>query len=122
MITKQFEMFYFDDHTFIALCRQLERELKSLKEWSADSLTDLRLAYEKFELFLSVYFRSKGRDDIDYKLEVRTEIAMALNVLSESTDDENVTPEYRKEKFTEARDNLIRVLEDLLYQIRIVTI
>ena len=115
-------MFYFDDHTFVALCRQLEGELKSFKEWSQESLIDLRLAYEKFELFLAVYFQSKGRDDIDYKSEIRTEIAMALNELSVSTDEENVTLDYRKEKFTEARENLVRVIEDLLYQIRIVTI
>lgn len=122
MIAKQFEMFYFDDRTFIALCRQLERELKGLKEWSADNLMDLRLAYEKFELFLAVYFKSKVRDDIDYKQEVRMDIAMTLNLLSESMEDETVTSEYRKEKFSEARDHLIRVIEDLLYQIRIVTI
>ncbi len=119
MKTKQFEMFYFDDQTFIALCRGLERDIKNLKEWSAHNFTELRLAYEKFELFLAVYYQSKGRDDLDDKPEIRESIAMDLSMPLESG--ENVTPEYRREKFLEAREQLLKVLEDLLFQIRIVT-
>lgn len=115
-------MFYFDDHTFIALCRQLERELKGLKEWSQDHFVELRLAYEKFELFLAVYLRSKAREDIDYKSEVRESIALDLNELLMSGDDETINSGFRKERFTDAREKLLKVIEDILYQIRIVTI
>jgi hypothetical protein len=121
MKTKPFEMFYFDDQTFIALCRSVEQEVKGLKDASGHNFTELRLAYEKFELFLTVYYRSKGRDDIDYKTEMRESIAMDLNLPVESAE-ENVTAEYRREKFLEAREKLVKVMEDILYQIRVVTI
>lgn len=121
MKTKQFEMFYFDDQTFIGLCRGLEREIKSLKEWSSENFAELRLAYEKFELFLTVYFQSKGRDDLDYKEEIRETIAMDLSLPVEAADTEKVTAEYRREKFLDAREKLLKVIEDLLFQIRIVT-
>lgn len=47
-------MFYFDDKTFISLCKQLRKELDILGEYSFDNAHDLRLAYQKFELFLTV--------------------------------------------------------------------
>ena len=121
MKTKQFEMFYFDDQTFIALCRSLEREIRSLKDWSSENFAELRLAYEKFELFLAVYFQSTSRQELDYKTETRESIAMDLSLPVGAGDSDHVTAEYRREQFLDAREKLLRVIEDLLFQIRIVT-
>ena len=122
MDAKKFEMFYFDDRTFIALCWQLEKELKGLKEWSGENAYDFRLVYQKFELFLAVYLQSKGRDDIDYKPDIRRQIAEDINWAVESEVSENVTSDFRSEKFSEAKTKLHKVMEDIIYQIRVVTI
>ncbi|HEY1025261.1 MAG TPA: hypothetical protein VGE26_08875 [Sphingobacteriaceae bacterium] len=122
MEAKPVQMFYFDDRTFITLCRQLERELKDLHDWSADQAFDLRLAYEKFELFLSVYLQSKGREEIDYKTGVRAEIASDVNFAIESQATSGITEEFQREKFHDAKEKLHKVIEDVIYQIRLVTI
>jgi hypothetical protein len=117
MITKEFEMFYFDDKTFIALCKQLERELKLMLTYTHDNAHDLRLAYQKFELFLTVYHHSRKREDIDYKTDSRIEIAGELNQMSEAFDETIINDDYRSEHFLNAKEKLERVMEDLIYQI-----
>ncbi|MBC7913755.1 MAG: hypothetical protein H7Y07_06490 [Pyrinomonadaceae bacterium] len=117
MVTKEFEMFYFDDKTFINLCKQLEKEIKTLTLFTSDNANDLRLAYQKFELFLSVYHHSRKRDDIDYKTETRMEIAAELNQLIESDPSIEINEEYQSENFYSAKDKLDHVMEDLIYQI-----
>ncbi|HEY0054222.1 MAG TPA: hypothetical protein VGB63_02600 [Pedobacter sp.] len=117
MIIKEFEMFYFDDKTFISLCKQLEKELKTLVTYSSDNGHDLRIAYQKFELFLTVYHHSRKREDIDYKTDVRMEIATDINRMSEDIDESTISEDYRSEHFTNAKENLERVMEDLIYQI-----
>lgn len=117
MVTKEFEMFYFDDKTFISLCKQLENELKALALFSNDNANDLRLVYQKFELFLTVYHRSRKREDIDYKVDTRMEIASEINQIAESYDESEVTDDYRSEYFTSAKEKLERVIEDIIYQI-----
>ena len=117
MMIKEFEMFYFDDKTFISLCKQLEKELKTFVTYSSDNAHDLRIAYQKFELFLTVYHHSRKREDIDYKTELRMEIATDINHMSEDIDESNISDDYRSEHFTNAKENLERVMEDLIYQI-----
>jgi hypothetical protein len=114
---KEFEMFYFDDKTFISLCKQLEHELKGYLTYTNDNAHDLRLAYQKFELFLTVYHHSRKREDIDYKKELRMEVASDINHMSEEINDGNITDDYRAEHFKNAKDKLERVMEDLIYQI-----
>jgi hypothetical protein len=109
MDAQDLEMFYFDDGTFVTLCKQLEKELKHLHEFSEENAYDLRLIYKKFELFLAVYYKSKGRDDIDYKSESRKEIAAEIET-DEHSDD-------AKENFKDAKEKLHRVLEDVIYQV-----
>ncbi len=110
-------MFYFDDKTFISLCKQLENELKALALFSNDNANDLRLVYQKFELFLTVYHHSRKREDIDYKVDTRMEIASEINQIAESYDESEVTDDYRSEYFTSAKEKLERVIEDIIYQI-----
>lgn len=117
MTIKEFEMFYFDDKTFISLCKQLEKELKTLIGYSNANAYDLRLVYQKFELFLSVYYHSRKRDDIDYKTELRIETAVAINQLYEHDETAEITEEYYSEHFLTARHNLERIMEDFIYQI-----
>ena len=117
MVIKEFEMFYFDDKTFVGLCKQLEKELKSFVSYTSDNAHDLRLAYQKFELFLTVYHHSRKRENIDYKKELRMEIATEINQMSEDTDEAAINDDYRSEHFTNAKENLERVMEDLIYQI-----
>ena len=119
MLTKGFEMFYFDDKTFISLCKQIERETKDMQSYTHDNAHDLRLAYQKFELFLSVYFRSRKREDIDYKTDLRLESASDINQMSEHDDNGEITEDYYSEHFLNAREKLERVIEDLIYQITI---
>ena len=117
MVTKEFEMFYFDDKTFISLCKQLERELKAFTGYTTDNAHDLRLAYQKFELFLTVYHHSRKRKDIDYKADLRMEIASDINLMAENDQDAEITDDYRTEHFINAKEKLERVMEDLIYQI-----
>ena len=118
MDSKDLEMFYFDDRTFVALCKQLEREIKGLHEFNAENAYDLRLIYKKFELFLAVYYKSKGRDDIDYKSESRKEIAEEINLAAYSVpDDSTESEETLKENFNDAKEKLNKVLEDVIYQV-----
>lgn len=117
MVTKEFEMFYFDDKTFISLCKQLEHELKAFTHFSSDNAHDLRLAYQKFELFLTVYHHSRKREDIDYKVEARMETATEINLMSETSVDAEITDDYRSDHFLNAKEKLERVMEDLIYQI-----
>jgi hypothetical protein len=117
MLTKEFEMFYFDDKTFISLCNQIERETKAMQVYTHDNAHDLRLAYQKFELFLSVYFRSRKREDIDYKTDLRVEIALDINQMSEQDDTGEITDDYYSEHFLNAKEKLEQVIEDLIYQI-----
>lgn len=117
MITKEYEMFYFDDKTFISLCKQIEREIKSMLVYTHDNAHDLRLAYQKFELFLTVYYRSTKRDDIDFKTDLRIEIASDINQMSEQDDSGEITEEYYSEHFFNAKEKLEHVIEDLIYQI-----
>jgi hypothetical protein len=119
MLTKEFEMFYFDDKTFISLCKQIEREIKGMQIYTHDNAHDLFLACQKFELFLSVYFRSEKREDIDYKTDLRLEIASDINQMSEHDDSGDITEDYYSEHFLNAKDKLERVIEDLIYQITI---
>jgi phosphoribosylanthranilate isomerase len=117
MVTKEFEMFYFDDKTFVSLCKQLEKELKTMTLFTGDNAHDLRLAYQKFELFLTVYHHSRKREDIDYKTETRMEIASEINHMSEGNEEAEITEDYRSEHFLNAKEKLERVMEDLIYQI-----
>lgn len=110
-------MFYFDDKTFICLCKQLEKELKTLSEFSGDNAHDLRLAYQKFELFLTVYHHSRKREDIDYKSDLRLEIASEINMMLEDYEAEEISEDYRNEHFLNAKEKLETVMEDLIYQI-----
>jgi hypothetical protein len=110
-------MFYFDDKTFISLCKQLEKELKSLLTYSNDNGNALRLAYQKFELFLTVYHHSRKREDLDYKSESRIEVAADLNLMSENDDSGEISEDYFTEHFLNAKEKLERVIEDLIYQI-----
>lgn len=119
MVTKEFEMFYFDDKTFIGLCKQIERELKSLEDYSNDNAHNLRLEYQKFELFLTVYYRSRKREDIDYKQETRLEIAAEINQIVEQDTEAEISEDYYSEHFLNARDKLERVIVDLVYQITV---
>lgn len=122
MKIKPFEMFYFDDQVFIALCRQLEKELTGLHGWSSQHAAVLRLIYEKFELFLSVYYRSKSREGIDYKNEMREAIATDVSLAVESEATAGITEEFQREKFDDAKEKLQKVIEDVIYQVRLVTI
>jgi hypothetical protein len=117
MAIKEFEMFYFDDKTFISLCKQLEKEIRTFTGFSGDNAHDLRLAYQKFELFLTVYHHSRKREDIDYKPELRMEIAAEINQLKETEQSGDLTDEYQSEHFLSAKEKLERVMEDLIYQI-----
>lgn len=117
MTVKEFEMFYFDDKTFISLCKQIEGEIKDLPDYTHDNAHDLRLAYQKFELFLTVYYRSRKREDIDYKVDTRVEIAADLNKMVEEDTNAEITEDYHSEYFQNAREKLERVIEDLIYQI-----
>lgn len=100
MVTKEFEMFYFDDKTFISLCKQLENELNYTLAYTHDNAQDLRLIYQKFELFLTVYYRSRKREDIDYKTDTRKEIATEINYLSEQdTSEAEITDDFTKNTF-----------------------
>jgi hypothetical protein len=119
MIAKEFEMFYFDDKTFISLCKQIERELKLFTGYSHDNAHDLRLAYQKFELFLTVYHHSRKREDIDYKAEARIEIASDINLMSisDAGGESEIAEGYYEEYFLKAKEKLERVIEDLIYQI-----
>ena len=117
MVTKEFEMFYFDDKTFICLCKQLEAELKMLDDYSGENAHDLRLVYQKFELFLTVYYRSRKREDIDYKLPTRLEIAEEINLSTESESSSEINSDYYRDNFLNAKEKLERVMEDLIYQI-----
>ena len=117
MVTKEFEMFYFDDKTFISLCKQLERELKAFTVYTTDNAHDLRLAYQKFELFLTVYHHSRKREDIDYKTDLRMEIATDINLMAEQDQEAEISDDYRTEHFLNAKDKMERVMEDLIYQI-----
>jgi hypothetical protein len=118
MDAQDLEMFYFDDGTFVTLCKQLEKELKHLHEFSEENAYDLRLIYKKFELFLAVYYKSKGRNDIDYKSGSRKEIADEINLAAYSLPGEGEEhPETAKENFKDAKEKLHRVLEDVIYQV-----
>ena len=118
MDAQDLEMFYFDDKTFVTLCKQLENEIKSLHEFTEENAYDLRLIYKKFELFLAVYYKSKGRDDIDYKSETRREIAAEINLAAYSIPEENnESDDTAKENFKDAKEKLNRVLEDVIYQV-----
>jgi hypothetical protein len=117
MISKDLEMFSFDDETFVALCRQLEYEIKGLDEYNAKNAYDLRLIYKKFELFLAVYYNSKGRDDLDYKSEPRKEIAEEVNLAAYSVPHDNGESEEVLNNFKDAKETLNRVLEDVIYQV-----
>ena len=117
MVTKEFEMFYFDDKAFINLCKQIEKEIKALLLYTHDNAYDLRLAYQKFELFLSVYHHSRKREDIDYKTDTRIEIASDINQMSEHDESAEITEEYHSEHFQNAKEKLERTIEDLIYQI-----
>ena len=118
MVSRDLEMFYFDDKTFVTLCRQLESEIKSLHDYTAESAYDLRLIYKKFELFLAVYYNSKGRDDLDYKPESRKEIAEEINLAAYSVPDEGgENEEVLKDNFRDAKEKLNKVLEDVIYQV-----
>lgn len=117
MVTKEFEMFYFDDKTFISLCKQLENELKASTLFSNDNANELRLVYQKFELFLTVYHHSRKREDIDYKVDTRLEIATEINQMSEGRGEPEVSDDYRSEYFSSAKEKLERVIEDIIYQI-----
>lgn len=110
-------MFYFDDKTFISLCKQLEKELKTLTLFTNDNAHDLRLAYQKFKLFLTVYHHSRKREDIDYKADARMEVATEINQLNEGSEEVEITEEYRSEHFLNAKHKLERIMEDLIYQI-----
>ncbi len=68
--------------------------------------------------FLTVYHHSRKRDDIDYKKELRMEIASDINQMSEGLDTD-ISDDYRSEHFTVAKEKLERVIEDLIYQITI---
>ena len=103
MVTKEFEMFYFDDKTFICLCKQLEAELKMLDDYSGENAHDLRLVYQKFELFLTVYYRSRKREDIDYKLPTRLEIAEEINLSTESESSSEINSDYYRDNFLNAK-------------------
>lgn len=118
MDSKDLEIFYFDDRTFVTLCRQLERELKGLHEFDPENAYALWLVYKKFELFLAVYYKSKGREDIDYKSEPRKEIAAEINLATYSLpDDSNENEEVLKRNFNDAKEKLNKVLEDVIYQV-----
>ena len=117
MVVKEFEMFYFDDKTFVGLCKQIENELRSAVDYSTDNAHILRLAYQKFELFLTVYYRSRKREDIDYKEETRLDIATEINLISEQDTESEISEEYYSEHFLNAKEKLERVIEDLVYQI-----
>lgn len=118
MDAKDLEMFYFDDRTFVTLCTQLEKEIKGLHEFTDENAYDLRLIYKKFELFLAVYYKSTGRDDIDYKAELRREIAAEINLAAYSVPGDRDEPgETPKENFKDAKEKLNRVLEDVIYQV-----
>ncbi|HXI00288.1 MAG TPA: hypothetical protein VNI52_08455 [Sphingobacteriaceae bacterium] len=118
MDAKDLDMFYFDDRTFVTLCKQLEREIKNLHDFNDENAYDLRLIYKKFELFLAVYYKSKGRDDIDYKAESRKEIAAEINLAAFSVcDDQAEHSETPKENYKDAKEKLNRVLEDVIYQV-----
>ncbi|MEJ6982356.1 hypothetical protein WG906_17965 [Pedobacter sp. P351] len=119
MITKEYEMFYFDDKTFITLCKQIEREIKAMPGHTNDNINDLRLAYQKFELFLTVYYQSCKREDIDYKTDLRLEIVSDINQMSEQDETGEITKDFYTEHFLNAKDKLGRVIEDIIYQITI---
>ena len=68
-------------------------------------------------LFLTVYFRSRKREDIDYKTDVRLEIASDINQMSEQDDNSEITDDYYSEHFLNAKEKLEQVIEDLIYQI-----
>lgn len=121
MEAKPFDMFYFDDQTFITLCKQLEREMADLHGWSAEHASRLRLVYEKYELFLAVYHRSKGREGIDYKSEMRQQIASSISMAIPSETTAGITEEFQREKYDDAKEKLRKVLEDMIYQVRLVT-
>ena len=118
MVSQDLEMFYFDDKTFVTLCKQLENELGGLAEYTAENAYDLKLIYKKFELFLAVYYKSKARDDIDYKSDTRKEIAAEINLAAYSVPDENSENEDTlRDNFKHAREKLKKVLEDVIYQV-----